>query len=249
MAASGRFLLALETATAHASVAVLDELGALQGEVTFRAQRTMSQRLAPAIGHLMADLDLGPDDIGRLAVGLGPGSFTSLRVGLAWAKGFALRRQVTVLGIGSLEALAVATPLIERRPVCAVIAAPKRMVYAALYARHQQDVSNCLFGPELIDVDDLAERLRKIGLAAVICGAPGHEAVDALVAAGATFVPRIHDVPRAAMCGWLARRRMDAGESHDPATLTPLYVHPSEAEVRFGRTVARAGGPDSADDQ
>ncbi len=86
-------------------------------------------------------------------------------------------------------------------------------------------------------------------IAAVICGAPGHEAVDALVAAGATFVPRIHDVPRAAMCGWLARRRMDAGESHDPATLTPLYVHPSEAEVRFGRTVARAGGPDSADDQ
>jgi len=59
MAASGRILLALETATAHASVAVLDELGALQGEVTFRAQRTMSQRLAPAIGHLMADLDLG----------------------------------------------------------------------------------------------------------------------------------------------------------------------------------------------
>ena len=249
MADGARNLLAVETATSHASVAVLDPLGALLGEVTFKAHRTMSQRLAPAIGHLLDDLDLGPDDIGRVAVGLGPGSFTSLRVGLAWVKGFALRRDVDVLGIGSLETLAVATPLIERRPVCAVIAAPKRMVYAALYARHRQEDSNCLFGPELIDVNELAERLRKTGLAAMVCGAPGRDAVDALLAVGATFVPRIHDVPRAAMTGWLARRRMDAGERHEVATLTPIYVHPSEAEVRFGQTMARAWGPDNADDR
>lgn len=241
---AGEYLLALETATSWASIALLDPEGALLGEQTFRAARTMSQRLAPAIAGLVGDLGLGPDDIGRVAVGLGPGSFTSLRVGLAWAKGFCLRREVELIGIGTLETLALAAPLLDRRPVLAVLAAPKRMLYAALYARLQPEQHNVLFGPVLCEVDEILAILGRTGPGVVVCGAPGEAAVAALTATGATFAPRIHDVPRAAMCGWLGRQRLNRGERHDPVTLTPLYLHPSEAEVRFGQTMARAGGPD-----
>ncbi|MCC7495251.1 MAG: tRNA (adenosine(37)-N6)-threonylcarbamoyltransferase complex dimerization subunit type 1 TsaB [Fimbriimonadaceae bacterium] len=239
-------LLAIETAADHASLALLRE-GHLVAELTFTARRTMAEQLTPAIAALLRQVDLRCADLGAVAVGLGPGSFTSLRVGLATAKGLVLAADLPLLGISSLQTLAAAAPLNERQPVCAVIAAPKRQVYAALYARMGEGWFNCLFGPELLPVEELAARLTATAAAVAVVGRLGASEAAALTAAGASLLPPLYGVPRAAICGWLATLRWQRGEADDPSTLVPQYVLPSEAEVRFGQTFAQPGPPEPAD--
>lgn len=242
-------LLALETATGSASLALLRADGKLLAETTFAARRTMASRLLPTLDALCASVDLAPTEIDALAVGLGPGSFTSLRVGLATAQGIALAcaEEPPLLGVGTLEVLAAGAPLTTRRPVCAVLAAPKRSVYAAAYARLDEHSSNCLFGPELLEITELAHRLRAIGHETLVVGPLAAEDRALLAAAGCGFAPPIFDTPRAAVLGDLALARLAAGERHALAGLTPLYVHPSEPEVRLGQVFARAGGPSHVD--
>ena len=243
-----RHLLAIEGSTGSASLAVVRGDATLLCELTFVAQRTMARRLVPLLDTMLRSVDLAPDAIDAVAVGLGPGSFTSLRVALATVKGIALGapEPLPMLGVGSLEVLAAGAPLGVRRPVCAVIAAPKRSVYAAVYARVNEELTNCLFGPALLETNELADRLAAIGQEVVVVGPTSPADRELLAAAGASFLPAVHDVPRAAVLAHLALSRMKAGEQHDPATLTPLYIHPSEPEVKLGQTFARSGGPDDA---
>ncbi len=246
MTADADWILGLETSTETASLALLDSQGRLLAEASYRARRTMAARLVPWLDDLLRSQDAGPERIGSLAVGLGPGSFTSLRVGLATAKGLALAAPRPTIGIGSLEVMAAAAPLNERQPVCAVVMAPKRRAYAALYARHARDAMNCLFGPELLELDELLQRLADTGQTVAVAGVLDAAASGQFAAVGAEVLPALYGVPRAAVCAWLGWRRLQDGPGHDVSTLTPLYVHPSEPEVRFGQVLARHTGPDPA---
>lgn len=241
--ADQRLTLGIETASGAASLALLDPGGRLVAETTFLARRSMASRLAPALDQLLALVDLVPSAIGAVGVGLGPGSFTSLRVGLATAKGIATALGCPIVGVGSLEAMAMAAPLKLRQPICAVLAAPKRYVYAALYARQEGAPANCLFGPTRLPFDELVARLFAVAQPVAVTGTLPPDEQAALEAAGCRFVAAYHHTPRGATVAHLAQRRLAAGEQDDPATLTPLYVEPSEPEQRLGRSFARAGGP------
>src|SRR4051812_1989893 len=97
-------VLSFDTATADASVALLRE-GEVLGERSGRAAALLVDADA-----LLREAGLGPDALDRLVVGIGPGSFTGLRVGLAAARGLALARDLPTAGVSSLAALAAAAP-------------------------------------------------------------------------------------------------------------------------------------------
>ena len=98
-------VLAIDTALETCSAAVVKDGRALAARSEPMA-RGHQERLAPLVAELMTEAGIGFDRIGRVGVTVGPGSFTGLRVGLAFAKGLGLALEVPVVGVGSLEAMA-----------------------------------------------------------------------------------------------------------------------------------------------
>ena len=102
-------ILALETSELTGSVAAAAD-GKVLAELQLDPQQRSAQSLAPAIQSLLEQVGWQPREIRLVAVTIGPGSFTGLRVGVATAKVFAYSVGAEVLGIGTLETIAAATP-------------------------------------------------------------------------------------------------------------------------------------------
>src|SRR6476469_3294105 len=98
-------LLAIYTSTTQTVLACYSERGLL-GECVWQSGRDHSSQLLPQLSLLLRHLGRGRDEISAVAVALGPGSWSGLRVGVSTAKGFALARGVPVIGIGTLDILA-----------------------------------------------------------------------------------------------------------------------------------------------
>ena len=155
-------VLALDTALGACSAAVVDgaRILAARSEPMTRGHQ---ERLAPLVAEVMAEACLGFDRLERVAVTRGPGSFTGLRVGLAFARTLALARGVGCVGAGTLEALAAETG----GPALAAVPAPQDRVYAQRFTDGWADGEPELLTVEAVDLSGVrtlvgpaAERLR-----------------------------------------------------------------------------------------
>jgi len=191
------------------------------------------ERLLSAAGLRVPDLDL-------IAVGLGPGSFTGLRIGLAAAKGLAWGARKPLIGVPTLETLARGMPP-EDRPLCTVIDARKGQFYAARYAPDKR-------GGWLPQDDAAAWDPRtlapQIDTETVFIG-PGLQTWANELAArlGPRFVrgPLEADFPKAAHAARAALERLARGEADgDPARVLPLYIRPPDLREPDPRPVAGA---------
>src|SRR5258706_13289960 len=102
-------LLAVDTSTTQVGLALYDGAQVI-GEFAWGSGQRNTVELAPAVADLLARCALTINDVNALGVALGPGSFTSLRVGLALVKGLALARHIPLIGIPTLDILAQAQP-------------------------------------------------------------------------------------------------------------------------------------------
>ena len=129
---SGRMrVLAVDTSTLAGGVALVDG-ERLVAEYLLDVSVTHSERLLAAIDAVISDARWSPRDLQGLAVSVGPGSFTGLRVGISTVKGLALALGIPVAAVPSLDALAAAVPWASL-PVCPVLRARRQEVYAAFY--------------------------------------------------------------------------------------------------------------------
>src|SRR5437773_831287 len=124
-------VLAVETSTLAGGVAVLDG-DVLVGQYLLDVRVTHSERLMVALDRLLGDAGWTVLDLEGLAVAVGPGSFTGLRVGLSTVKGLAVALGVPVAAVPTLDAMAASLPF-AALPVCPVLDARKGEVYASLY--------------------------------------------------------------------------------------------------------------------
>lgn len=230
-------VLALETATPIAGCAVVDPSGVL-AETTLRAPMRHLEWLLPAVDEMLRGLALRPDDIEGVAVSRGPGGFTGLRIGIMTAVMWARAREVPLLGVGTLEALASAAD--AGRLVLPVLDAHRGEVAGALYAMGAEEArgtaggdGRCLLAPLVASPDVLAREVVE-ALASERTDAPGSILVvgDGLVRYGTALLaalggraraggPHLH--PRAAAVGFLALPRLSRGERDDPAGFVPVY--------------------------
>jgi tRNA threonylcarbamoyladenosine biosynthesis protein TsaB len=151
-------VLGIETATWTASVGVIDGGQAL-AERTRRAAGSHAVSLIPLIDEVLAAAGTPLSAIHLIAVSIGPGSFTGLRIGLSIAKGLALAASKPVVGVPTLTAMAHAAGPRDGVLLCPVLDARKREVYAAQFARSAEGLEP-LWEPAVLTPEALAERLR-----------------------------------------------------------------------------------------
>jgi tRNA threonylcarbamoyladenosine biosynthesis protein TsaB len=215
-------ILAIETATPVASVALLDRSG-LVAETVIRAPRHHLEWLLPAVHEMLDHLGMTPDAIEGLAVSCGPGGFTGLRIGIATALGWATARALPLLGIGTLEALA-RVPGVEGL-VLPVLDAHRGEVAGALYRIDSTGGAACLIPPLVAPPEVLLAQVAAAADPVFLLGdglARYREViVSALGSRARTGGPHLH--PRAATVGAVALPRLLAGERTALAALRPVY--------------------------
>jgi tRNA threonylcarbamoyladenosine biosynthesis protein TsaB len=238
-------ILSIDTTTMQGSVA-LSEGDLLIAQEQHGIRATHSERLLASIDHLLSMAKWSRSEIEGIAVALGPGSFTGLRIGLATAKGMALAIGCPIVGVSSLECLALNGRGAEGT-VVSLIDAKRGELYAAAYripweGRLQTVMEECVLGP-----DELVKRLETIEASLILVGDGviryGSRLQEAL--GGRASMPKgVYSFPQAHNLAILALERLGRGEHGDLASLAPNYIRRSDAEIGFkgGRGRRKAGG-------
>ncbi len=125
-------LLAVDTSTAQTGLALYDGSQVL-AEVMWQSRQHHTVELAPAFTELLKRTEVKVSDIEALGVAIGPGSFTSLRVGLSFVKGLAIARKLPVVGIPSLDILADAQPVAKKLLLAALLQAGRTRIALGWY--------------------------------------------------------------------------------------------------------------------
>jgi tRNA threonylcarbamoyladenosine biosynthesis protein TsaB len=113
-------LLAIDTSTAQIGLALYDG-ATVPGEIVWQSRAHHTEQLAPALAGLLQRVGVSMDSIKALGVAIGPGSFTSLRVGLAFVKGLSLARHIPLIGVPTLDIVAASVPLSDSYPEGALL--------------------------------------------------------------------------------------------------------------------------------
>lgn len=177
------------------------------------------ERMLPLLGEAFAESGWARSSLDRIAVGVGPGSFTGIRVGVALGSGIGTGLGRPVIGVGSLRAMCRAVPPDRRGPRCALVDARRDEVFAAVFDET---------GAELVAPRTLA----RSGLEAWLSSLPARpgwvlgEVLGELGPVAGAFRSELTDLPHAVAVAW-------AAEALDESTSPPVaaYVRPADAAL------------------
>lgn len=222
-------ILGIETATAHVSVALGGHEGVIAAFELARDRRH-AETLAPAIQFIAAQADVTLAEVGVIAVDIGPGLFTGMRVGLATAKALAQALRVPMIGLSSLDLLAF--PLRQRDDVIVpVVDARKGEVFYAMYRQVPGGVQQVL-EPQVGSVDDLVADLLARGQDSFCVGDGALRYADELRSTHGVSVGE-DAAPSARHLVQLAHAKALREEWETPAAIQPLYLRPPDADINW----------------
>lgn len=214
------------------SIGLLDDQE-LIAEYTVNSSVTHAERLMIQIDLLLRGVGLKIEEMDGIAIALGPGSFTGLRIGVTTAKALAYSLKIPIVGIPTLDALAQSLPLTDRL-ICPILDARKREVYSALYRvkDHQiQRVSAYEVGPIEQILGQIVEPVLLLGNGLLIY----RKQIEQILGDIASFADPIHSSPRGGFIALLGLQRLVKNDQDNPFSLVPLYVRKSDAEIYWGK--------------
>lgn len=221
-------VLGLDTATRATAAAVLTDDGRAferRDDPPPGARPAHAARLLELTEAVLADAGIGWDDVDRIAVGIGPGSFTGLRIGLASARALAQSRRLELVGVGSLRALAAPAAADHDGPVLAVLDARRGEAFAAAWRGDRS-----LLEPVALSPDALAAAAGGLGTDVLAVGEGSVAFRAVLEQAGAAVGPdgsAVHRLSAVAVCR-LATAQRPVGRD----ALVPDYRRAPDAVAR-----------------
>jgi tRNA threonylcarbamoyladenosine biosynthesis protein TsaB len=232
-------VLAIETSTPQTSVALGSQQGVM-GATRLAWARGHAEVVTPSIQYLLEQSEVDIRQVSGVAVGLGPGLFTGLRVGIATARALAQVLQAPMVGMASLDVLAYAARY-SRSRICAATDGRRGEVFSAFYRPVPGGVTReteFTAGPAerlVAELEASAEETLLVGDGALLYRRTLEEAGTPLEFGSAAIA-----FPDAVSLLELALSRFLREESTRPAAIVPLYVRKSDAEIDWARTARTA---------
>lgn len=222
-------VLAIDTATNVMGIALTRE-GKLVGELVTNLEKNHSVRLMPGIEYLMKEVSMGPEDLDKIIVSKGPGSYTGVRIGLSTAKSMAWALNIPVVGVSTLEQMAY-----QGRNSKALIApfidARRGAVFTGLY-RFEDGKLLSVIEDQHIKLDEWLHILsdKEEDVLFISPDLQVHrEEIKSILTKSAHFPPAIYQIGKPSD---LIYAGMDK-ESSDVHQLTPMYLRLTEAEANW----------------
>jgi tRNA threonylcarbamoyladenosine biosynthesis protein TsaB len=214
-------LLAIDTSTAQVGLALYDG-NQILSEMTWTTRQHHTTELAPALAGLLSRCGVPMDMVSALGVAVGPGSFTSLRVGLSLVKGIALARHIPVIGISTLDIIAAAQPA-GKHPLAVVIQAGRKRIAVGWYKclKNEWQSEGGILGAT---IDELAD---KIESPTYIAGELSSEDRSRLARKRVNILlaSPVYCIRRPSILAELAWARWQNDDVDDAASLAPVYLH------------------------
>jgi tRNA threonylcarbamoyladenosine biosynthesis protein TsaB len=227
-------ILALDTSTLVSSVAIASP-EKLIAELILQTKLTHSEVLMPHIEQILAMTKIKQVDLTGIAVSIGPGSFTGLRIGLATAKSMAYALNLPIVGVSTLAALAYHYP-IPNIYIAPMLDAQKGNVYTALY-RWENGILQEVQAPEVKTFESVLQEGQLLDLPVVFVGDTAQKQALAIAEAGGNVMLAMSHLvmPRAANVAMLGLSEFAKGNTDHVMQLEPVYIRRSEAEVLWER--------------
>ena len=210
---------------------------------TIYLKKVLSSSIIPGINQILKRLDMTLRDIDGFAIGLGPGSFTSLRVGLATVKAFCLATGKPAVGVPSLDVLAGSVQDHPADQICAIVDARRNKVYACVYEKKGKDLRK-ISDYMLTSVDDVLDRVRGrtlfvgdgLALYRDLIIAKYEEAAGKKKAGGIEkctplFTEEKFWYPPAGELAKIAYQRFRKNDVDPADQIVPLYLYPEDCQV------------------
>ena len=224
-------ILAIETATVAGSVAVVDDNKGLIGEIKVDVKIAHSERLMSSVEWLLRASCISIEEIDALAVSIGPGSFTGLRIGLSTAKGLSYATNKPIVPVPTIDAFAASLPFCSHL-ICPMLDARKNEVYAGLY-KWEGTLFRKLLPATAINPGELLEQIRGPVVLMGDATVTYKQHITHILKTNAIFAPPSKMSPSASTVAEMAIEKINQGIITDPISLTPFYIRKSEAEIRW----------------
>ncbi len=218
-------LLAVDTSTTWIGLALYDGTRVL-GEMTWQSKNHHTVELSPGINELLARCGITTANLEALGVAIGPGSFTSLRIGLAMVKGMALALHIPVVGVPTLDALVAAQPVRDMQLTALLQAGRGRL--AVVWYEVRDGKWQARSEPQITTAEELVLQLNKPTLVVGELNATERQ-VLARRRKNAIMASPAQSLRRPSFLAEIAWERWKAGQVDDVISLSPIYLHVAEA--------------------
>lgn len=227
-------ILSIDTTSRRGSIA-LSEDGVLLAQEIQGQPGTHVDRLFISIDHLLQIAMWKRAEIEGVAVAIGPGSFTGLRVGLAAAKGIALALNIPIVGVSSLKSLALNCPIFDGT-IVSIIDARRGEVYSSAHSMTNGKQLKTVMDEGVMPPQELIKVLKKIKGKLVLIGDGAIEycaLFKSKLGARAIIPDGASSFPQAINLAQLAMTKFKRGKGDELSSLAPNYIRRSDAEIGF----------------
>ena len=231
-------ILGIDTSTHSTSVCVIDD-DKFICEYTVNTKKTHSQKLMVMIESMIKESDLSIKDIDAIAICIGPGSFTGLRIGMATAKAISHVNNLPIIGVNSLEILAGNMNLCDKK-ICSILDAQRNQVYTGRYKFENGSIVE-IQPVDVVEIEKLLEEISKDNEEWILVGEAVYKYQDKIKEIKNINIPvPSHNVTKASSLCSIAMEKFNNNiDIHNCYDINPMYIRKSQAEVQYEEKMKR----------